>query len=81
MGQHVANLLFEVASNIASYHVLMSNINAAAGRWDFVDKVRLRMRKKSIKKVAGYSAVEFNNEIRVFYVGDRLHAQSASPYI
>jgi hypothetical protein len=73
-------LLFEVAPNISSYHVLMSSIYEAAGRCDFVYKVRLRMRKKGIKKVASFSAVEFNSEIRVFYVGDRSHAQSARIY-
>lgn len=79
LGQHVADLLFEVAPDTASYHVLMSNMYAAAGRWDFVDKVRWRMRKNGVKKVAGYSAVEFNLESHVFYGGDRSHPES--PYI
>ncbi|XP_042981703.1 pentatricopeptide repeat-containing protein At2g01510, mitochondrial [Carya illinoinensis] len=80
LGQHVADLLFEVAADSASYHVLMSNMYAAAGRWECVDKVRQRMRKKGIKKVAGYSAVEFNSDFHVFYGGDRSHGQSALIY-
>ncbi|GMY18617.1 pentatricopeptide repeat-containing protein At2g01510, mitochondrial [Fagus crenata] len=80
LGQHVADLLFEVAPDIASYHVLMSNMYATVGRWDFVDKVRLRMRKKGVKKLAGYSSVECNSEFHVFYGGDRSHAQSAYIY-
>ena len=80
LGQHVADLLFEVAPDIASYHVIMSNIYAAVGRWDFVDKVRLKMRKKGVKKVAGYSSVEFNSEFHFFYGGDRSHPQSAYIY-
>ncbi|KAK7828322.1 pentatricopeptide repeat-containing protein [Quercus suber] len=80
LGQHVADLLFEVAPDIASYHVIMSNMYAAVGRWDFVDKVRLKMRKKGIKKVAGYSSVEFNSEFHFFYGGDRSHPQSAYIY-
>lgn len=77
LGQHVADLLFELAPEIASYHVLMSNMYATAGRWHCVEKVRQRMKKKGARKVAGYSSVEFNGEIHVFYKGDKSHPQSA----
>lgn len=75
LGQHVADLLFEVAPDIASYHVLLSNMYAAAGRWDCVDKVRLRMRNKGIKKVAAYSSVESDGKVHIFHGGDRSHSQ------
>ncbi|GAV63119.1 PPR domain-containing protein/PPR_2 domain-containing protein/DYW_deaminase domain-containing protein [Cephalotus follicularis] len=80
LAQHVADNLFEVAPAIASYHVLLSNVYATAGRWDCVDKVRLRMRKKGIKKITAYSSVESDGEIHVFFGGDRSHPQSASIY-
>lgn len=78
LGQHVADLLFEIAPEIASYHVLLSNMYAAADRWRCVEKVRQRMRKKGVRKVAAYSSVELNGEIHLFYGGDNSHPQSAS---
>ncbi|XP_031251171.1 pentatricopeptide repeat-containing protein At2g01510, mitochondrial [Pistacia vera] len=80
LGQHVADLLFEVAPDIASYYVLLSNMYAAAGRWDCVGKVRLRMRKKGIKKVAAYSSVLSDGKVHIFHGGDRSHSQSPLIY-
>lgn len=80
VGQVAADKLFELGADIASYHVLLSNMYASAGRWDYVDRVRLRMRKKCIKKVAAYSSIEFNSKVYVFYSGDKSHPQSSSIY-
>ncbi|XP_077240013.1 tetratricopeptide repeat (TPR)-like superfamily protein isoform X2 [Tasmannia lanceolata] len=80
LGQQVADMLFSLAPEAASYHVLLSNIYAAAGRWDNVEKVRQRMIDNGVKKVAAYSSVELNGEIHVFHGGDRLHPQSESIY-
>ncbi|KAK9115304.1 hypothetical protein Syun_022101 [Stephania yunnanensis] len=81
LGQHVADALFNLDSNTsASYYVLLSNIYAAANRWDNVKKVRQRMKRVGLKKVAGYSSVEWNGEIHIFHGGDRLHAMSSTIY-
>ncbi|XP_059649549.1 pentatricopeptide repeat-containing protein At2g01510, mitochondrial [Cornus florida] len=80
LGQHVADSLFELAPDIGSYHVLLSNMYAAAGRWHCVEKVRLKMKKKGAKKVVAYSSVEFNGQIHVLYSGDRLHPQATRIY-
>lgn len=80
LGQHAADRLFELAPDVASYQVLMSNMYASAGRWDSVNKVRQRMRKKGVTKIAAYSSVEFNGEFHVFYGGDRSHPQSEIIY-
>ncbi|KAA8532563.1 hypothetical protein F0562_032621 [Nyssa sinensis] len=80
LGQHVADVLFELAPDIGSYHVLLSNVYAAAGRWHCVEKVRRKMRKKGVKKVIAYSSVEFNGQIHLLYGGDRSHPQAARIY-
>lgn len=80
MGQLAADRLLEIAPDVASYHVLMSNMYASAGRWEFVYKLRRRMRKKGVRKIAAYSSVEFNGEFHVFYGGDRSHPQSEIIY-
>ncbi|XP_043700919.1 pentatricopeptide repeat-containing protein At2g01510, mitochondrial-like [Telopea speciosissima] len=80
LGRHVADILFNLAPEVASYHVLLSNIYAASGRWGDVEKVRQKMRKKGVKKVVAYSAVEANSEVHVFHGGDRSHPLSSNIY-
>lgn len=80
LGQKVADVLVETAPNIGSYHVLLSNIYAAAGKWDCVDKVRSKMKKLGTKKVAAYSSVEFDGKIHFFNRGDKSHPQSKVIY-
>ncbi|WOH13311.1 hypothetical protein DCAR_0832820 [Daucus carota subsp. sativus] len=80
MGQHAADMLFELSPDIASYHVLVSNMYAAAGRWKCVAKVRHKMRKKGVKKVAAYSSIEYNGQIHILYAGDRWHPQMSRIY-
>ena len=40
LGKHVAECLFDLQPKNVGYYVLMSNIYAAAGRWNDVTKVR-----------------------------------------
>ncbi|XP_058112424.1 pentatricopeptide repeat-containing protein At2g01510, mitochondrial [Magnolia sinica] len=80
LGQHVADHLFSLAPKAAAYHVLMSNIYAAAGRWADVEKIRQRMKDHGVKKVAAYSSVESNGEIHVFHGGDQSHPQCVKIY-
>ncbi|CAN8266921.1 unnamed protein product [Cochlearia groenlandica] len=80
LGQRVADVLLETAPDIGSYHVLLSNIYASAGKWDCVDKVRSEMRKLGAKKAAAYSSVEFDGRIHFFIRGDRSHPQSKAIY-
>jgi hypothetical protein len=44
LGEYVAERLFELEPENAGYYVLLSNIYAAAGRWDDVAKVRTMMK-------------------------------------
>ncbi|KAF5181292.1 Pentatricopeptide repeat-containing protein [Thalictrum thalictroides] len=69
LSQHIAKILCNIAPQTASYRVLLSNIYAASGRWGDVEKVRLQMRRKSVKKIAGYSSFEATDKICVFFNG------------
>ncbi|CAA7043635.1 unnamed protein product [Microthlaspi erraticum] len=80
LGKKVADLLVETAPDIGAYQVLLSNIYAAAGKWDCVDKVRSEMRKLGTRKVAAYSSVEFDGKIHFFNRGDRSHPESKAVY-
>eukprot|EP01018_Ginkgo_biloba_P038145 Gb_41325 [translate_table: standard] len=80
LGERVAERLFELEPEHAGYYVLLSNIYAAAGRWDDVTKVRTMMKDLGLKKPPGCSLIEINNKIHAFYVGDRSHPQSEKIY-
>ncbi|XP_068661752.1 pentatricopeptide repeat-containing protein At2g01510, mitochondrial [Aristolochia californica] len=80
LGQQVADQLIRLAPDASSYHVLISNIYASAGRWEDVVLVRKRIKEKCVKKVASYSSVELNGKIHVFNRAERSHPQSAFIY-
>ncbi|CAG7872975.1 unnamed protein product [Brassica rapa] len=80
LGQKVADVLVETAPDIGAYQVLLSNIYAAAGKWDCVDRVRSKMRKLGTKKVAAYSSVEFEGKLHYFNRGDKSHPQTKAIY-
>eukprot|EP01018_Ginkgo_biloba_P019333 Gb_33834 [translate_table: standard] len=71
LGQQVAERLFEMdPKNVAPY-VLLSNIYAAAGRWEEIEKVRKMMKDRTVKKKPGCSWIEVNNKMHAFLIGDR----------
>eukprot|EP00253_Pinus_taeda_P001294 PITA_01294 len=80
MGECVAERLFELQPENAGYYVLLSNIYAAAGRWDDVAKVRTMMKDQGTDKKAGCSWIEVDGIIHAFIVGDRSHPQSEKIY-
>eukprot|EP01018_Ginkgo_biloba_P037430 Gb_29872 [translate_table: standard] len=80
LGEHVAEQLFELEPENAGYYVLLSNIYAAAERWDDVAKVRTMMKDRGVKKTPGCSLVEVNNRVHAFLVGDETHPQSEKIY-
>ena len=65
--------LFEVEPENVGYYVLLSNIYANVGKWDGVDKVRSLARSRGLKKTPGWSSIEVNNKVDVFYSGNRTH--------
>ena len=56
----MAEHLFELdPKNVATY-VLLSNIYAASGRWDDIEKVRKMMKNREVKNKPGCSWIEVN---------------------
>eukprot|EP01018_Ginkgo_biloba_P019043 Gb_02373 [translate_table: standard] len=80
LGELVAERIFDLEPDNAGYYVLLSNIYAAAGRWDGVAKVRTMMKDRGLKKTPGCSLIEVNNRVHAFLVGDRSHPQSELIY-
>eukprot|EP01018_Ginkgo_biloba_P003630 Gb_16328 [translate_table: standard] len=80
LGEHVARLLLDLEPENAGYYVLLSNIYAAAGRWNDVAKLREMMKERGLKKAPGCSLIEANSRVHVFLNGDRLHPQYEKIY-
>ncbi|TVU44735.1 hypothetical protein EJB05_04187, partial [Eragrostis curvula] len=73
--------LFKLDPGNSGYYVLMSNINAVAGRWDGVSKVRRLMKDNKVQKIPGYSWVDVNNSSHLFVAADKSHPDSEDIYM
>ncbi|KAE8717467.1 putative pentatricopeptide repeat-containing protein [Hibiscus syriacus] len=80
IGLLAADHLFRLAPEPSGYYVLLSNIYAKAGRWEDVTTVRSIMKSKGIKKMAGASNTEIDNQVYTFLAGDQSHPQSREIY-
>eukprot|EP01018_Ginkgo_biloba_P040139 Gb_11688 [translate_table: standard] len=76
LGERVAERLFELEPENPGWYVLLSNVYAAAGRWDDVTRVRTMMKDRRLQKIPGYSLIEVNGRVHAFFVGHRWHPQS-----
>eukprot|EP01018_Ginkgo_biloba_P030250 Gb_03345 [translate_table: standard] len=80
LGEHVFERLLELDPKHDGNYVLLSNIYAAAGRWDDVAKVRNMMKDRAVEKTPGCSWIEVKNRVHAFLAGDRSHSQSEEIY-
>eukprot|EP01018_Ginkgo_biloba_P030770 Gb_22711 [translate_table: standard] len=76
LGECASERLLELEPSNAGNYVLLSNIYAAAGRWDDVAKVRTMLKDTGVEKGPGYSWIEISNRVHAFLVGCRSHPQS-----
>ncbi|KAK1326751.1 Pentatricopeptide repeat-containing protein [Acorus calamus] len=72
--------LFELDPQNSGYYVLMSNINAVAGRWEGVLKVRSLMKKRRVQKLPGCSWIVINGKNHMFIAADKDHPDCAQIY-
>ncbi|XP_076922189.1 pentatricopeptide repeat-containing protein At4g33990-like [Bidens hawaiensis] len=75
LGKVASDKLLEVDPDNVGYYVLLSNIYANAGKWDGVNTVRSLANSKGLKKTPGWSSIELNNKMEVFYTGNQSHPQ------
>ncbi|XP_065863293.1 pentatricopeptide repeat-containing protein At4g14850 [Euphorbia lathyris] len=77
LGKIAADNLFELDPKDSGNHVLLSNMFAAAGRWEEATLVRKEMMDVGIKKGTGYSWLTAKNRVHVFQAKDTSHAMSS----
>lgn len=78
----VSDRLFEMEtrSNLAGYHVLLSNVYAAEEKWEIVKWVRRDMREKGLRKETGLSWIDIGDASHRFMSRDQKHPESEQIY-
>ncbi|KAK6273567.1 hypothetical protein POUND7_010650 [Theobroma cacao] len=69
-GERAARKLFELEPELEYNYVTLSNMFAARGEWDEVEKIRALMCNQGIKKQPGGSWLEIHGEAYMFYTQD-----------
>jgi len=80
LGERAAECVFKLEPKNAAPYILLSNIYAAAGRWDDVAKVRKMMNDRGVKKETAYSWIEVEARVHAFVSDDTLHPQIKEIY-
>ncbi|PIN05885.1 hypothetical protein CDL12_21578 [Handroanthus impetiginosus] len=75
IAEHVSERMLQLNTNDPGYHVLVSNVYAALGKWDQVREIRSSLKAKGLKKDPGCSWLEIQNRVYYFGAGDRSFKQ------
>ncbi|KAF3457129.1 hypothetical protein FNV43_RR01786 [Rhamnella rubrinervis] len=77
IGKIAADNLFKLDPKDSGNHVVLSNMFAAAGRWEEATVVRKEMKDVGIKKGAGFSWITVKNSVHVFQAKDTFHERNS----
>ncbi|ESQ49979.1 hypothetical protein EUTSA_v10022009mg [Eutrema salsugineum] len=80
MAEAVAKTLFEMESNHAGYYMLMSNMYGAKGEWDYVEKLRISVKDRGIKKGLAESLIDIKRKVHRFVADDNMHPKKELVY-
>ncbi|KAL0289702.1 UNVERIFIED_CONTAM: Pentatricopeptide repeat-containing protein, chloroplastic [Sesamum angustifolium] len=69
VGEPVAKHLIGMDSYDTSSYILLSNMYAQSGLWDYVRKVRTTMKERELNKIPGSSWIELEGTVHEFFVG------------
>ncbi|KAL3830349.1 hypothetical protein ACJIZ3_019151 [Penstemon smallii] len=80
IGRVAAEHLLELEPKDSATYVLMSNMYAVTGKWDYRDRARRLMKDRGVRKEPGRSWIEVKNSFHAFFVGDKLHPLAGEIY-
>ncbi|XP_043718267.1 pentatricopeptide repeat-containing protein At2g21090 [Telopea speciosissima] len=80
LGRKAAEHLIELEPQSSPAYVLLSNMYAAVGRWESVEKVRHLMNKRRVRKERAISWVEIESKLHAFTASDLLHPSKDEIY-
>ncbi|XP_022715503.1 pentatricopeptide repeat-containing protein At1g11290, chloroplastic-like [Durio zibethinus] len=78
--ESAAEKLLTMEPENAGNYVLLSNIYAAAGKWDKFAKMRRLLKEKGLKKTPGCSWLQVNGHVHEFRVADQSHPKANDIY-
>ncbi|PKA59515.1 Pentatricopeptide repeat-containing protein [Apostasia shenzhenica] len=80
LGKIASTHIFEIDPVNVGYYVLLSNLYAKDGEWKGVNQVRCMVKQKRLCKTPGWSSIEVNGIINVFFTGNQSHPQYQDIY-
>nr|VDD33690.1 unnamed protein product [Brassica oleracea] len=81
IAERVKRELVEMSPGNMGYQIVLSNMYAAEGRSDVVDRLRGSMRNRGIRKTPGMSSIHLNGSVHRFIAGDRSHPRTKEIYL
>lgn len=69
LGVLIAKHLIGIDSYNSSSYILLSNMYAQSGLWDYVRRVRNMMKERNVNKIPGCSWIEFDGTVHKFFAG------------
>ncbi|CAN4111765.1 unnamed protein product [Withania somnifera] len=80
IGDPVDKQFVALNSHNSSSYMLLYNIYAQFGKWDYVRRVCTIMKERELKKIVGFSRIELQGIVHEFSVGDKSHDQVEEIY-
>ncbi|KAK4858732.1 hypothetical protein QYF36_021167 [Acer negundo] len=80
LAELTAEKLITLEPNNAGNYVLLSNMYAAAGKWDDVARMRTFLRDRELKKTPGLSWIVIGRHVHEFCVADKSHPKTIDIY-
>jgi hypothetical protein len=81
LAKSVAKHIHALDPKDTSSYILLSNVYSAAGSWQDVSMIRREIKEKGLKRIIGCSWIEVQNQVHVFFNGDRRHPKSDDIYM
>ncbi|GAA0150958.1 hypothetical protein LIER_09780 [Lithospermum erythrorhizon] len=81
LAEMASNHLFGLDPQNSGYYVLLSNLQATAGKFDKSNTTRNMMKDRSVQKIPGYSWIEVSNATHMFIAADITHPKSDQIYV
>ncbi|GLU08695.1 hypothetical protein SLE2022_255920 [Rubroshorea leprosula] len=81
MAELASEKLLELEPKHPGSYVFLSNVYAAVGRWEDVERVRSLMQTKGVEKDPGWSYVEIGGKVHSFVAGDHSHMHAKEIYL
>jgi pentatricopeptide repeat protein len=80
LGEIAAEKLIELEPHNTGNYVMLSNLYASAGRWNYLAETRLLMKDKGMQKSPGCSWIEDRDGVHVFLASDKTHKRTDEIY-